>query len=343
MCMDKKKIGLIVVILFLLVGLGTFVFANPNNEENLLKGEDNSGETLDDGENGTTEPTATPEVPGDDNTNRPTPAPTTPEVTVPVNDGNNELPGGIGEAGRDPYEAAKAAVSQAESSLTQKDVDYAAGLVEQVTDLDLKKELLDRLFNVQNIIDATALVEQLEAMVQDATNVDEMDDARDYRVDSKVEEAVSNLVESDSKTDLLDRLSIVAKILDDKTSPVINGIKDNAYTNQSVSLTIEDANEVTMIVTLNETEIDFAETFDQEGTYVVTVMDAAKNEKTVTFTIDKTLPEVKGVKNKSKYTNSVTPIIKDNSNKVMATLNGEPFVSGTTISAKGEYELIVNV
>ncbi len=342
MCMDKKKIGLIVVILFLLVGLGTFVFANPNNEENLLKGEDNSGETLDDGENGTTEPTATPEVPGDDNTNRPTPAPTTtPEVTVPVNDGNNELPGGIGEAGRDPYEAAKAAVSQAESSLTQKDVDYAAGLVEQVTDLDLKKELLDRLFNVQNIIDATALVEQLEAMVQDATNVDEMDDARDYRVDSKVEEAVSNLVESDSKTDLLDRLSIVAKILDDKTSPVINGIKDNAYTNQSVSLTIEDANEVTMTVTLNKTEIDFAETFDQEGTYVVTVMDAAKNEKTVTFTIDKTLPEVKGVKNNSKYTNSVTPIIKDNSNKVMATLNGEPFVSGTTISAKGEYELIV--
>ncbi len=111
------------------------MFANPNNEENLLKGEDNSGETLDDGENGTTEPTATPEVPGDDNTNRPTPAPTTPEVTVPVNDGNNELPGGIGEAGRDPYEAAKAAVSQAESSLTQKDVDYAAGLVEQVTDL----------------------------------------------------------------------------------------------------------------------------------------------------------------------------------------------------------------
>ena len=342
MCMDKKKIGLIVVILFLLVGLGTFVFANPNNEENLLKGEDNSGETLDDGENGTTEPTATPEVPGDDNTNRPTPAPTTtPEVTVPVNDGNNELPGGIGEAGRDPYEAAKAAVSQAECSLTQKDVDYAAGLVEQVTDLDLKKELLDRLFNVQNIIDATALVEQLEAMVQDATNVDEMDDARDYRVDSKVEEAVSNLVESDSKTDLLDRLSIVAKILDDKTSPVINGIKDNAYTNQSVSLTIEDANEVTMTVTLNETEIDFAEAFDEEGTYVVTVIDAAKNESTVTFTIDKTPPEVTGVENNGKYTNSVTPIVKDNNNKVMATLNGEPFVSGTTISAKGEYELIV--
>ena len=178
-------------------------------------------------------------------------------------------------------------------------------------------------------------------MVQDATNVDEMDDARDYRVDSKVEEAVSNLVESDSKTDLLDRLSIVAKILDDKTSPVINGIKDNAYTNQSVSLTIEDANEVTMIVTLNETEIDFAETFDQEGTYVVTVMDAAKNKNTVTFTIDKTPPEVTGVENNGKYTNSVTPIVKDNNNKVMATLNGEPFVSGTTISAKGEYELIV--
>lgn len=177
--------------------------------------------------------------------------------------------------------------------------------------------MLDRLFNIQNIIDATALVEQLEAMVQDATNVDEMDDARDYRVDSKVEEAVSNLVESDSKTDLLDRLSIVAKILDDKTSPVINGIKDNAYTNQSVSLTIEDANEVTMTVTLNKTEIDFAETFDQAGTYVVTVMDAAKNKNTVTFTIDKTPPEVTGVENNGKYTNSVTPIVKDNNNKVM--------------------------
>ena len=346
MCMDKKKIGLIVVILFLLVGLGTFVFANPNNEENLLKGENNSGETLDDGENGTTEPTATPEVPGDDNTNRPTPAPTTtPEVTVPVNDGNNELPGGIGEAGGDPYEAAKAAVSQAESSLTQKDVDYAAGLVEQVTDLDLKKELLDRLFNVQNIIDATALVEQLEAMVQDATNVDEMDDARDYRVDSKVEEAVSNLVESDSKTDLLDRLSIVAKILDDKTSPVINGIKDNAYTNQSVSLTIEDENEVTTTVMFNGNPVDYTDSFTEEGTYVVTAVDAAFNETTLTFTIDRTKPVVGGVEDGKYYNTDVAVTIDDaNPGTVHLHKNGElvkPYNAGDPITEEGTYTVVV--
>ena len=33
--MDKKKIALIVVVLFLLIGLGSFVFANPDQEENL--------------------------------------------------------------------------------------------------------------------------------------------------------------------------------------------------------------------------------------------------------------------------------------------------------------------
>ena len=60
--MDKKKIALIVVVLFLLIGLGSFVFANPDQDNNLEgpgvseDGGSGDGEVIDG-----TEPTATPE------------------------------------------------------------------------------------------------------------------------------------------------------------------------------------------------------------------------------------------------------------------------------------------
>ena len=37
--MDKKKIGLIAIVLFLIIGLGSFVFANPDNQENFEEGD----------------------------------------------------------------------------------------------------------------------------------------------------------------------------------------------------------------------------------------------------------------------------------------------------------------
>ena len=44
--MEKKRIAILAVILFLLIGLGTFVFANPSQEENRLKEEEGSGKVV---------------------------------------------------------------------------------------------------------------------------------------------------------------------------------------------------------------------------------------------------------------------------------------------------------
>ena len=41
------------------------------------------------------------------------------------------------------------------------------------------------------------------------------------------------------------------------------------------------------------------------------------------------------------YNTDVTPIFNDNNPGVVGTLNGSPFVSGTVVSAEGDYTLIV--
>ncbi|MBK1442691.1 gliding motility-associated C-terminal domain-containing protein, partial [Parapedobacter sp. ISTM3] len=58
---------------------------------------------------------------------------------------------------------------------------------------------------------------------------------------------------------------------------------------------------------------------------------------TVSFTVDKTVPVVTGVADGSNYKNTATPTFNDGS----ALLNGKPYDSGTPITAKGTYELIV--
>ena len=50
--MNKKKAGLLIIVLFLIIGLGSFVFANPDNQENFEEGEteerDRNGSQSDD-------------------------------------------------------------------------------------------------------------------------------------------------------------------------------------------------------------------------------------------------------------------------------------------------------
>ena len=56
--MDKKKIGILAILLFLIIGLGTFVFANPDNQENFKDSEPKAGEEVDseaDGDKDTSE------------------------------------------------------------------------------------------------------------------------------------------------------------------------------------------------------------------------------------------------------------------------------------------------
>ncbi|WP_396128548.1 Ig-like domain-containing protein [Exiguobacterium mexicanum] len=74
-----------------------------------------------------------------------------------------------------------------------------------------------------------------------------------------------------------------------------------------------------------------------EGDHVLIVTDEAGNETKIAFTIDHTAPAVKGYVEGKTYYREVTPTFTEGT----ATLNGQSFASGTTISTDGDYELKV--
>ncbi len=346
--MNKKKIGLIVVVLFLLIGLGSFVFANPNEEENLKKkGKDiEETETIKDKDSGEDESTETTD---DDGNQVLTNNNATRTINNNRNNGNNNGSNNNGGTGNivvdNGYDEALKAVEKAESSFTQGDVDNAKELVDKVTDPQGKEELKDRLDAVQDAIDADKLVTELENKVKNSNNITDMNGARDYRTESEVEKIVSELKDSTLKDELEERLETVGKILNDNDSPNITGINDNSFARKNVTLTIEDANDFTTKVTLDGKEIEYTGTFTEEGTYVVTVVDAAFNERTLTFTIDKTPPTVTGVEDGAYYRKDVTPIIEDeNLQNVVVKYNGKKLTTyklGDTLTKEGTYQIRV--
>lgn len=169
--MDKKKIALIVVVLFLLIGLGSFVFANPDQDENLEgpgvseDGGSGDGEVIDG-----TEPTATPEEENDDS------ATETDPITTYGNGGNgtgtgagnNGTTGGVGNTDMSQYDDARRIIEELENrvnSMQNKDdsnaaVDYRTDtdiidMVNNLPDGTVKDELKDRLDAINKVLDDT--------------------------------------------------------------------------------------------------------------------------------------------------------------------------------------------
>ncbi|WP_165921291.1 hypothetical protein, partial [Paenibacillus albiflavus] len=89
--------------------------------------------------------------------------------------------------------------------------------------------------------------------------------------------------------------------------------------------------------TLNGSAFISGSTVSAEGDYTLVVTDAAGNVTTVSFTIDKTAPVVSGVTNGGLYNVNKTITF----NEGTATLNGSAFISGSTVSAEGDYTLVV--
>lgn len=249
--MDKKKIALIVVVLFLLIGLGSFVFANPDQDNDLEgpgvseDGGSGDGEVIDG-----TEPTATPEEENDDS------ATETDPITTYGNGGNGNGTGagnnGTTGAGND-------------------------GTTGGVGNTDMSQ------YN-----DARRIIEELENRVHSMQNKDDSNAAVDYRTDTDIIEMVNNLPEGTEKDELMNRLDAINKVLDDTTVPAITGINNNDVTKENVTINVTDDNDVTITATLDGEEIEFTTPLTEEGHYVVTVTDKNFNTTTVEFTIDKT-------------------------------------------------------
>jgi hypothetical protein len=141
----------------------------------------------------------------------------------------------------------------------------------------------------------------------------------------------------------------------DKTAPVVTvtGVAEGAFYNVDVTpiVTVVDKNLRTTILTLNDQPYVSGTPLSGEGVYtlVINATDAAANatNATIHFEIDKTAPaiSVAGVLEGAFYNVDVTPIVTvvdKNLRTTNLTLNGEPYVSGTPISAEGSYALAIN-
>jgi len=142
----------------------------------------------------------------------------------------------------------------------------------------------------------------------------------------------------------------------DGTPPNINitGIINEEYynTNVTIFINITDAhlNISETIITLDNSFFVSGATVSSEGKHTLCVYaaDTAGNNvsQTIIFTIDKTKPTItiSDVEDGAYYNVDVVPVIgitDDNLNTTLTTLNGNPFTSGTTITAENTYTLVV--
>ena len=294
--MEGKK-RYIAIILFLLICLTVFTFATTGDEEleNGTGNGNNVQEVTDKGSSDKDDKTESDSKEDNKSDNKDSNSNKTESK-------DEEDLDGTGNVDNEAWDNALSAVEDLEELLTEEQADIARELVEEITNSDQYKELMDRIEDAEDAIDAAELVEELEQMVEEAAKKADLDDASDFR-DEEVVEAIEEIDGeklAEVKADLEKLVEELSKILDDDTTPSIEGIEDGKHTKENVGLTITDENEVTTKVTKDGNEIDFAETFTEEGTYEVTVVDAAFNETKVTFVIDKTF---KGIQSVNMYTN----------------------------------------
>ena len=276
--MDKKKIAIIVLV-FIFLGTMIFAFANPKDEE--LKGNSKPSEVdkdkiTDDDKQDEEDKEKEGEIEKLEEENNNT------NTVVNTNNGNNT------DVVVDYYKLALEAVEKAEASLVQNDVDSAKDLINNVI-TDQKDDLLDRINDVQNIIDFDKLLKVLENKTNSSTNKNELNDARDFNTSNLVADKLNSLKDSASKTEFEERYNTVLLTLNDVTNPVINGVTEGEYTKRE--LEIEVVEDTEYVITLDGEAYELGTSIG-EGVHVLKVVDKAFNEKVVNFTIDRTAPKL---------------------------------------------------
>lgn len=318
--MDKKKGIILISVLTLLIGLSSFVFIQTGKEKELDNGDTNINEG--------TKPEEDVVVI--------TPEPSKPSTTVQPN------------ASLQALIKAKEAVKKAEESLLQEDLDSAIELVKStIKEEKYKNELLEELEKIQLVVSAKAEVDELATQIEEADSKEKIDEIRQtYDFDALIEQ-LEELEDSEHQNELIDRLEEILTILDDVTAPIIEGIDEDARTNENVTLTVDE--EFTFVATLNGTEIELEdlEELDEEGEYLITLYDRAYNSASISFVIDKTAPIITGI-SEEEYSYSkdgLTPNTEDDDIKSVSLYKDEVEVPnyqlGTAIKELGEYVLTV--
>ena len=264
--MDKRKGIILAIVLFLIVGLGTFVFAGGS------EGQDNAINPSGDGEDPITPPTS-----GE-------------EGTDPAGDGESE-----GEGGSEGSNPAGGYVdNDDDNEQTSQDNQDDVADNNQSTDNDQNQDDNNNDDdNGQGNADDTAyqqalaLIAYLEDQIAKAEVRKTLDDAADYRDLNKVADKIAALTDGEDKTDLANRLAAINTILDDKVGPAIDGLPTSKLTNQIVSLSVSEEG-VTVTLNGDAVTLDDIKNLSKDGTYKVVVTDKALNSTTAEFTVDRT-------------------------------------------------------
>ena len=308
--MNKKRYLIIIIILIFLF-LTIFSFANPfGNEE----GEPNDNRVLE-------------EIEEEDLINKEEQEETKPVDTPNYNNHGVNVTNKEEVEEDNSYELALEAVKKAEVTLDKDNYDKALELVNKVTDSDKKEELEERLEEVLNSINVKELVEKLVKMTKSSTNKVELDAARKFNTSNDIEDKISELTNEVLKETLEKVVDNIVYLLNDTTVPTIN-IEDGAILNKEVVVEVTDENEFTIILT---TEGGSIKTINNgfkilNGTHTLKVVDAAFNEKVITFTVDTEEPIVNVIYSTEELTNG----------KVVATL--VPSETVTVINNEGSFE-----
>lgn len=233
------------------------------------------------------------------------------------------------------YEIAKKAIEKVEESLSLNDFNIAERLLEFVKDLVGKTDLINRLEKVNETINAIRLVNDLEEKVSSSNNKDDLKEATAYRDENEVENKVVNLTNPKIKNELIKKLNKINEKLNDNSAPIISGVTNGEVTKNDVLITV-DEEDVIVTVKLNGTKIDNKTTFTEEGEYVYEVVDKAFNVASVTFTIDKTNPVFNNLVSGVHY-KEITLDVTDDTNVIFKVENKD---NNTTYELKNNDKLV---
>lgn len=124
-------------------------------------------------------------------------------------------------------------------------------------------------------------------------------------------------------------------------APKLTGAKNNGYYRKNITVKATSDTVIDRFVVNGKMIGTNNFTFVKEGKKIVSCIDVNGKSTKITFVIDKTKPVVKGVVNGKTYTSAKQIKFSDKFGVKSATLNGKKFSSGSKVSKKGTYRLVV--
>ena len=289
--MDKRKGIILAVILFLLIGLGTFVFADdPNDPGESREPAEESPDTENDGngsqeENPDDESEVLDEDSGNGNSDR--------DELGQSDQEDEETDIIIGDDDSNPSTPGEDTDNETDNSGENPENPTVPG-----DDEEDDEEVVDTTAPVVTILGNTYQGEGPENSIG-YVNTDV--------VLSLVEEGLTVVIEKDGEaltfeddmilssdgdyvltvTDEAENKTVVEFSID-KSAPVVTGIEDGDITNTIGSITVADDNEVTILLNGNKVALEDIASLAEEGENILIVKDSLDNQTSITFTYDTT-------------------------------------------------------